>query len=114
MMESHLKIKYGKAIDLSSEFPLTCNWLTEGCNGVWGIFAGNFLESFYTTTEKCAPYEVPLRKRCSAYKECPKVAKLENIRNLGGFYGAPTEEMIIRELRANGPVIMDFEAGEDF
>lgn len=114
MMESQIRIKHNKAISLSSEFPLTCNFLTEGCNGGWGILGGFFMESFYTTTEKCAPYEVPLTKRCSAYKTCPKVAKIENIRNIGGHYGAPTEEMIIRELRANGPVIMDFYAGQAF
>lgn len=73
-----------------------------------------FLDSFYTTSAKCAPYQVPLKKRCAAYKKCPKVAKIENVRNVGGFYGAPTEEEIIRELRANGPVIMDFQAGEKF
>jgi hypothetical protein len=39
---------------------------------------------------------------------------MANVKNLGGFYGAPTEEMIIRELRANGPVIMDFRAGGEF
>jgi cathepsin C len=33
---------------------------------------------------------------------------------LGGFYGASNEEMILKELRVRGPIILSFEPEEDF
>lgn len=33
---------------------------------------------------------------------------------MGGHYGAMSEDAIMRELRANGPLLFDFNAGSDF
>jgi len=33
---------------------------------------------------------------------------------VGGHYGAMSEETIMRELRANGPLLFDFDAGSNF
>ena len=52
---------------------------------------------------------------CSAFKDCKPVAKAADTYYVGGgYYGGMSEEDIIRELRANGPVLFDFEAGIEF
>ena len=43
MLESRIKLFYGEDISLSSQFPLQCNFLTEGCHGGWGYLGGMFL-----------------------------------------------------------------------
>jgi hypothetical protein len=42
------------------------------------------------------------------------VAKVEKTYYIGGKYGGMSEEKIIRELRANGPCLLDFMAGAEF
>ena len=115
MLESRIKIKYGKEQLLSYQFTLECNWLTEGCHGGWPLLSGFFMDSFYTVDASCAPYKASTAfNECEKYKHCPAVAMTENTHFVGGHYGGMSEEKIMKELRANGPVTMDFEAGHDF
>jgi hypothetical protein len=117
MMESRLRIQQGVGKSLSIQFPLACSWLTEGCHGGWGILNSFWLESFYTVEESCSSYIGVIegnRGRCHTYSECAPAAKLKDSYYIGGHYGAMTEESIIRELRANGPLAVDFAAGRDF
>ena len=57
MLESRIKLYYGEEKVLSSQMPLQCNFLTEGCHGGWGYLGGMFLESYYTVNEKDARYK---------------------------------------------------------
>ena len=43
MLESRIKIWYGEERELSTQMPLQCNFLTEGCHGGWGLLYGLFL-----------------------------------------------------------------------
>jgi hypothetical protein len=90
--------------------------LNEGCHGGWGLFSSFWLESFYTVDESCATYkaDVSSTSECNRYKDCTPVAKLKEPYYIGGHYGGMTEESMIRELRANGPIAFDFMAGRDF
>ena len=36
---------------------MTCNYLTEGCEGGWPMLHGFFFEQAYLVKESCAPYE---------------------------------------------------------
>ena len=60
---------YGEKHDLSSQFPMQCNFMNEGCNGGWGIFNGMFLEDYYTISRSDAPY-----KAMTEYGACNKYA----------------------------------------
>jgi hypothetical protein len=63
----------------------------------------------------CAPYEAKtLFDGCQRFKDCKPVAKVEKTYYIGGKYGGMSEEKIIRELRANGPCLLDFMAGAEF
>jgi cathepsin C len=57
MLESRIMLYYGEKNDLSSQFPLQCNFMNEGCHGGWGIFNGIFLENYYTCERNEAPYK---------------------------------------------------------
>ena len=115
MLESRIKIWFGKETHLSSQFTLQCNFMTEGCKGGWGIFRGFFLESFYTVDESCAPYLASTKDDgCQNYRDCEPRAKVAETYYVGGHYGAMSEEKIMRELRCNGPILFDFRAGGAF
>lgn len=88
MLESRIKIKYGKEKELSSQLPLQCNFMNEGCNGGWGMLSGFFLEAYYTTDEECAPYTAETKSNgCQAYAHCPAVARASETYYIGGAYG---------------------------
>lgn len=57
MLESRIKLFYGAERTLSAQFPLQCNFLTEGCHGGWGFLGGLFLEAFWTVAEHDAAYK---------------------------------------------------------
>jgi len=42
------------------------------------------------------------------------VAKVKDIWYIGGHYGEMNEELIMKELRARGPVVIDFNADQRF
>ena len=89
--------------------------MTEGCHGGWGFLNGLFLEQYYAVAEDCAPYKQATEDDgCHKYKDCEPVAKVSRTYYVGGHYGAMSEETIMRELRANGPLLFDFDAGSDF
>ena len=117
MMEARLKVQQGVDRKLSIQFPLACSFLTEGCHGGWGILSSFWLESFYTVDESCSTYLGKIEEytgRCERYAGCEPAVKLESPYYIGGHYGGMTEELIMRELRANGPLAIDFMAGSDF
>jgi len=115
MLESRIKLWYGKDRELSTQMPLQCNFLTEGCHGGWGLLYGYFLESYYTVAYDAAPYSAKTEDDgCKRFKDAPKVASVEATYYVGGAYGAMSEEAIMQEIRARGPILYDFNAGGDF
>lgn len=77
MLEARIKLWYGVNKKLSSQFPLQCNFMTEGCNGGWGTFTGFFLQNYYTVSESCAPYTAKTKfDGCQEYSKCEPIAKV--------------------------------------
>lgn len=114
-----MKFKYAhKHIDmpdLSIQFIMTCNYMTEGCDGGWAIFDGFFAEQGGIPTEKCAPYQARTKgQKCSAFKNCKPHTKILNSYYLNGYNFDPTELQIRKEMLMNGPVTTEFLADEDF
>ena len=54
MLESRIKIRYGKDMKLSVQHRLDCSFINEGCHGGWGYFDGIFMEYFGAVKEECA------------------------------------------------------------
>jgi len=56
-MEARLKVKYGyEPPTLSPQHLLSCNYMTEGCEGGWPHFNAYFAENGHLVSEECAPY----------------------------------------------------------
>lgn len=57
VIESRLKLKYGKEIpQMSSQYLMQCNYMNEGCDGGWSFFNGYLAENGHLVSENCAPY----------------------------------------------------------
>ena len=57
VIESRLKLKYGdEPALLSPQYLMSCNYLTEGCDGGWAFFHGLLAENGHLVSEECAPY----------------------------------------------------------
>ncbi len=115
MLESRIKIHFGKEINLSPQHRLDCSFINEGCHGGWGYFDGLFLEQFGAVEESCAPYQASSEPSgCGKWSECPIVAGVKNTKYVGGHYGGMSEADMIKEIRAKGPMLVDFNAGPTF
>lgn len=74
-----------------------------------------FLEAYHTVDERDAPYEASTKDAmCSDWAGADKVASVEETYYVGGGYGMMNEEKLMTEIRANGPVLYDFNAGYEF
>jgi len=90
----------------SKQYVVSCNPYTEGCEGGYPILVGKFLNEFDILPETCFPYHarnVDCNLRCNnqGNKRRYTVSKYGY---LGGFYGGTTEEMMMKEIRAHGPM----------
>jgi hypothetical protein len=53
---------------LSAQQMMTCNYLTEGCEGGFSQLMGYFFKTAYMVQEDCAPYKAMTRgAHCSDY-----------------------------------------------
>lgn len=112
VVESRLKIKYGEAPQaLSPQFLLSCNYLTEGCDGGWPHLDAYFIENGYMVSEQCAPYKGQTKKyKCSRYSHCKPEAKVTSIYEVGGAFGQSSEKLMMKEILRNGPLNAEFRA----
>lgn len=107
-LESRLRIMTNNkdTTQFSVQFPLSCNFYSEGCDGGYPYFVGKFFNEFEIVPEECFPYKEN-NDRCgnvcdyTKYKKKYKVTKYDYI---GGFYGGTNEVNMLKELRARGPI----------
>lgn len=115
MLESRIMLYYGEKHDLSAQFPLQCSFMNEGCHGGWGLFNGMFLESYYTVDRDEAPYRGSVEfGGCHNFRHLQPKAKVAETYYVGGHYGGMSEHDMMWELRAKGPFLLDFNAGQAF
>lgn len=107
-LESRLRISTNMkdTTEFSRQFPVSCNFYTEGCKGGYPYLVAKFFNEFELVPDECFPY-VASNDSCSnvcdytKYKKKYTVSKYEY---LGGFYGNTTEEDMVKEIRARGPI----------
>lgn len=106
VIESRLKTKYGRKVPvLSPQQLMTCNYLTEGCDGGWSFFHGYLAENGALVSEKCAPYKAKTKgDRCSDYAKCPPMGKVTRSYFIGDAYGKSSEKKMMKEILRNGIV----------
>ncbi|TNV80537.1 hypothetical protein FGO68_gene13534 [Halteria grandinella] len=107
-VESRIKIATGKEVILSPQFLLSCNFFNEGCSGGWPLLNGFFTQIFSLPLESCAPYESSTHhSTCASFAHCPPAVDILSASYLGGYYGASSESLMMREIRARGPIVGD-------
>lgn len=114
--ESRLKMKYGEEPPLlSPQYMMTCNYLTEGCDGGWAFFHGLLAENGGLVSEECSPYEGKTAGiTCGDYADCAPQAKVTESYFIGGAYGESTELKMMKEILRNGMVNGEFLAPGTF
>jgi C1A family cysteine protease len=90
----------------SPQFPISCNFYSEGCEGGYPFLVGKFFHEFEVVPESCFPY-IQSDSKCSNvcdYTKNPKKYRVSKYGYLGGYYGATNEILMMKEIRANGPM----------
>lgn len=118
MIEARLRILTNKSFDelLSAAFLLSCGLYTEGCDGGYPTLALKFIEEFGLVPESCFPYSDD-PKSCSEVCDMDSIPYKISVKNygyVGGFYGGASEELIMKELRARGPLTISFNPSSTF
>jgi cathepsin C len=118
MLESRLRIKTGQLdIELLSEqYLVSCSFYTEGCGGGYPTLLNKFISEFSIVPQHCLSYkekDAPCLLTCDLASLKQKVT-VTDFYYVGGFYGASDEDNMMKEIRARGPIIANFEPPYDF
>ena len=102
-LESRLRILTNNKdqTKFSRQFPLSCSFYTEGCDGGYPILVAKFFSEFEIVPEQCMEYKAKTGQ-CSDvcdYTQNPKKYFVTKYEYLGGNYGATNEIAIMKELR---------------
>ena len=109
ILESRLRIKTlnKDKTKFSTQFPLSCSFYTEGCKGGFPIVLGKFFHDFEIIPEmnclQYSRYETNCNETCDFKTNLLKYF-VNDYGYIGGFYGAANEVLMMKELRARGPI----------
>uniref|UniRef100_A0A0G4HKI4 Dipeptidyl peptidase 1 n=1 Tax=Chromera velia CCMP2878 TaxID=1169474 RepID=A0A0G4HKI4_9ALVE len=106
---------------LSSQSVLSCSFYNQGCDGGYPFLVGKHAREIGVPEEQCTQYRATNDVRCSlpAGNPLSEGQPLDSHCNMwyakdygyvGGFYQHCNEEMIMREVMQNGPVIVAVDA----
>jgi len=116
MMQSRMRILGAKKKDVNTISPdrvIKCARYAQGCNGGFPFLAAKYHQDYGSVTEKTEPYS-------ASNGHCPKVTPKQYVgravghKYVGGYYGASSEEAMLRELFDHGPLVVGFEVGVGF
>ena len=112
MLEARVRIASKRKLQpiLSIERTLACSKYGQKCGGGWPYLASKFMAEYGVIPEKDFKYEGDGEK-------CPKDV-LQSSANfwirdyfyVGGYYGASTEEKMMREIKDHGPIAVCLQA----
>lgn len=99
----------------STQDVVACSRYSQGCDGGFAyLIAGKYAQDFGVVEEECYPYIGKNQDKCEPQlSNCQRthVAKYEYV---GGYYGGCSEEKMMQELIANGPLAVAIEVYPDF
>jgi cathepsin C len=91
----------------SKQYPISCNFYSEGCDGGYPFLVGKFFHEFEIVPEECFKYTQTNGKCsnvCDYKNKYSKKYVVSEYGYIGGYYGATTEVDMMKELRARGPI----------
>mmetsp|Transcript_9130 Transcript_9130/g.24746 ORF Transcript_9130/g.24746 Transcript_9130/m.24746 type:complete len:518 (-) Transcript_9130:447-2000(-) len=98
----------------SINFPLYCSEYNQGCNGGYAFLMARWSQDVGLVPQSCGNYTSGGRceVRCSV-GGLQKRWRADNHHYVGGYYGAASEQEMMRELVRNGPLVASFEPKAD-
>jgi len=119
MLEARLALQTSDSdIRLSLQYLISCGFYTEGCNGGFPTLALKFIAEFGIPAETCMKYSPGDNEpHCSTMcdpNDSDLWVTVDSYGYLGGYYGAGSEDLMMKELRARGPFAVSFEPGNTF
>merc|ERR1711871_23647 len=101
---------------LSPQEVVSCSMTNQGCAGGYPFLVGKHAHDFGIVPEKCMYYQAGDRDDASCSHRCQHPTALYKTKGygyVGGYYGACSEVEMMRELYANGPIVVGFQAPAD-
>jgi len=119
MLEARLKIKMGISEEFSLDHILNCSVYNQGCEGGYSYLVLKFAKELELIPKKCEKrknnkFQCGSKKCKSSHKNKFSSYKVKKFGYLGGSYGKCSEELLMRELQKNGPVVVSFEPDYHF
>jgi cathepsin C len=120
MLESRLNIKFGIKEELSLDHVLNCSVYNQGCEGGYSYLVLKFAKELELIPKRCEKvhnekFQCGVKKCKNSYDNNNITSyKVKNFGYLGGSYGKCSEELLMRELQKNGPVVVSFEPDYHF
>ena len=109
-LESRLRIKTlnKDKTEFSIQFPLSCNFYSEGCDGGFPVLLGKFFHEFEVIPKEW--FELTKQTgQCQGYCDYEKIYSKKYVVSdygyIGKFYTGTNEVAMLKELRARGPIL---------
>jgi len=98
----------------SISFPLYCSEYNQGCNGGYAFLLARWAQDVGLVPRSCGNYSSGGKCRLSCRVDgLEKRWRADNHHYVGGYYGAATEQEMMRELVSSGPLVASFEPKAD-
>lgn len=114
-LESRVRIaSKGKiATIFSPQDEIGCNPYNQGCSGGEPLLASKYFQDFGITTESCDPY---VGHQTTCPNKCPYNTRtfVHDYRYIGNYYGACTEQGMMKAIYESGPITVAFMVYRDF
>lgn len=117
MLEARWKIKHGTEKLFSIDHVLNCSVYNQGCKGGYSYLVlkfGTEIEMIPKSCENSSGGEYSCHKKCTNEEDQNRRYTIKDYRYVGGSYGKCNEELLMRELVKNGPLVVSFEPDYHF
>jgi len=94
---------------LSPQSVVSCSHYNQGCDGGYPFLVGKHGHDFGLVEESCMPY-TGTDSSCSAECGTDNRYFIQDYGYVGGYYGGCSEQAMMEEIQANGPIVVAFNA----
>ena len=116
MLESRIKLKYGRDFPLSIQYLNDCNHYAQGCDGGFASESLRYIHQFWALPDRCKPFEAR-QGMCEGHCSMQFLQEIVTVDKpyfVGDAYDKATEHKLMEELYKHGPVVVNFEPTYEF
>merc|ERR1712054_43653 len=93
---------------VSATTALRCSFYTQGCQGGFPFLAAKYAHDFGAAYISDIPYK-DYDGQCPAGSTSLVAGRATDYKYIGGYYGASSEQAMLRDLFDHGPLVVGFE-----